>query len=178
MPVADTVSPRMVATMAGTSSRTPANWRTNPRLPRIALTGGLRRRGCVAAASRMTFAIAAWTMMPTTRPLRSTTGSLRMRLSRMDFSASPRVAPRPIVTSGVVMMSRSVVASALTDSSPTLLSMSWSVTMPTAPPPAPVTMMSSLPLTCRVRVASRVGVRMSSMTTSRSMYFETRMPFA
>ena len=40
IPVAVTVSFRIVATTAGTRMSTPENWRTNPRFPIIAFIGG------------------------------------------------------------------------------------------------------------------------------------------
>ena len=59
IPVAMVVSSSMVATIAGTSSSTPANCSTKPRFPSTALTGGLSNLGGVAVASLMAFAIAA-----------------------------------------------------------------------------------------------------------------------
>ena len=57
IPVAATVSSNNVATIAGTSSRTPANCNTNPRFPNTAFTGGLSNRGATAVASLITFAM-------------------------------------------------------------------------------------------------------------------------
>jgi len=57
--VAISVSASTVATIAGTRSKTPANCKTNPKFPNIALIGGLRSRGGVAVASLMAFAIVA-----------------------------------------------------------------------------------------------------------------------
>ena len=83
IPVAVTVSFRMVATTAGTRMSTPENWRTNPRFPKMAFTGGLISLGGVLVALRMTSAIVCWLIIPKTSPFLLTTGSLRTLRSRI-----------------------------------------------------------------------------------------------
>ena len=51
------MSSNNVATIAGTSNKTPANCNTNPRFPNTAFIGGLKSRGAVAVASLIAFAI-------------------------------------------------------------------------------------------------------------------------
>ena len=125
------LSSRIVARIAGISKSTPANCSTKPRLPSIAFTGGLRRRGAVAVASLIAFAITDCNIMPTRSFFFDIMGSFRILLSFILFNASFNVVFSLIVISGVLIMSFNSVVSAYTVSSLTLLRISSSVTMPT-----------------------------------------------
>ena len=158
---------------AGNSSRTPANCSTNPKFPSMALAGGLINLGVAWLAAHWTLSnISRRCIMPSTRPRLSVTGSLLWCVSFIISNALCRFSFLRMDITGVTIMSSSVVLSASTLTSLTLLRMSLSVTMPIHFSSS-TTRISSSSCSRSLSAATRVDVSLLICSTLRFMQVVT-----